>query len=226
MRTMEDIYERNKEINGYLCCDLSNFKNICTRIEEELAKEDTDLQVCMDEMCSLTGIYEEGTVIDYSKYRINTGSVYDRKFRIPSAPHLDSKEIIKSDFKIAKHQIESFFIEFFCDGAFEITKERLFMLPYWCVDWYWYDNQSRRFIDACKKANKLIGCKKDQEMSEYYAEESEQKRWKFEEIYYSDYNGGRVRASFKNEDDCMMWGYHHEAILEDDGLYWADTPAY
>ena len=225
MRTMEDIYKRNKEINnGYICCDLSNFQGICRRIENELAKENTDLQLCMDDMSSLTSIYEQGTVINYSKYRINTDSVYNRVFRLPHSDNCTAKEIITNDFKIAKNQIESFFIEFFCDGAFEITKERLFLLPYWCVDWSWYNDKSRRFIDACKVANNIVGYTGDQESSEYYYKEGK-KRYGFEEIFYSHYNGGRIRASFKDIEKCLQWSYHHEAN-EEDGLYWAEQPCY
>lgn len=219
---MEDIYKHNKEVNnGYLCCDLSNFRIICNRLENELAKEDTNLEKCVDEMRCLTGIYSDATTLDYSKYA-DTSNVYDIKFTIPTSEFVDSKTIIKNDFEYTKNELESFFIANFVDGAFEITKEVL-KLPFWCVDWSYYDSNNRRFIDACRTANQLVGYNGDEESTKYYAEGKE--RHKFEEIYCSHYNGGRVRASFKNIEDCLQWSFHHEAN-EEDGLFWAEQPCY
>lgn len=223
MRTMEDIYKRNKEVNnGYMCCDLSNFQGICKRLEEELSKDNPNLEQCVDDMRSLTGLYKEATTLNYRKFA-DTTNVYDIRFTIPTSEFLDSKTIIKKDFEVTKRQIESFFIVNFVDGDFEITKEILFRLPYWCVDWSYYNRKNRRFIDACKVANNLIGYKGDDETSKYYEEDKE--RFGFEEIFCSHYNGGRVRASFKNMDDCLLWSYHGEAN-EEDGLYWAEQPMY
>ena len=223
MRTMEDIYKRNEEVNnGYMCCDLSNFKGMCERLEKELSKDNPNLEQCVDDMRSLTGIYEEATTLDYGQFA-DTTNVYDIKFTIPTSKYLDSKTIIKNDFEFTKNEIESFFIANFVDGGFEITKRVLFELPFWCVDWDFYNRKNRRFIDACKSANELVGYKGDDETSQYYEEDKE--RYGFEEIFCSHYNGGRVRASFKDEGDCLQWSYHHEAN-EEDGLYWAEQPMY
>ena len=223
MKTMEDIYKRNEEVNnGYMCCDLSNFKGICEVLDKELAKEDTDLKLCVDYMRSLTSLYNDACTLDYSKFA-DTTNVYDIKFTIPTSKTTDSKTIIQKDFEFTKEQIESVFIEKFVDGHFKITKEILEDLPYWCVDWDYYNRSNRRFIDACREANKLVGYTGDEESTQYYNEDKD--RYNFEEIFCSHYNGGRVRASFKNIEDALIWSYHHDAE-EEDGLYWAEQPCY
>ena len=216
MRSFEDVCKQDKEANnGFLSHNLNNFKVTCDRIQQALTLN--ELEKATDEMCTLINIFKGATDINYNQYRINTGSVYDRKFK---APH---KSRIKNDFNQAKNEIESFICKNYRCGAFKITKEVLFELPYWCVNWDYYNSTNRRFIDACKVANKLVGFNGDEESSKYYAEDKEV--WNFEEIFYSHYNGGRIRASFKNIDDCLQWSYHKEANKED-GLYWAEEPAY
>lgn len=221
MRTFKDVCKEDKEANnGFLSCDLSNFRSTCHLIQKKL--ESNELERATDEMYCLTSLFEDATDVNYSKYRINTGSVYDRKFKIPQSDLMDSKSIIENDFNRAKEQIETFICQNYKSGNFEITKEVL-ELPYWCIDWHWYNETNRRFIDACREANKLVGYNGDEESTKYYEEDKE--IWNFEEIFCSHYNGGRVRASFKNIEDCLQWSYHGEAIKED-GLYWAEEPAY
>lgn len=223
MKTIQEIYKNNEKVNnGYLSCDLSNFRGVCVNIKKAL--ELNQLERATDEMCCLTRLFDGVTDVDYSKYRIETGSVYDRRFKVPQSDDKDSKTIIQDDFDKAREEIETFICQNYKDGAFEITKEVLFELPYWCVDWGYYNRTNRRFIDACKIANDLVGYKGDEESTEYYAEDKE--RWGFEEIFCSHYNGGRVRAGFKDLGDALVWSYHHDATKEDDGLYWAEQPCY
>ena len=215
MRSIEEVFRENKEANnGYVSCDLSNFRICCKRIQESL--DANDLERATDEMCSFTSIFRGVSDIDYKQYKIDTGSVYDRRFNAPTF------DVIQNDFNDAKTQIETFICQNYKSGNFEITKEVL-ELPYWCVDWHWYNETNRRFIDACRVANELVGYNGDEESTKNYEEGKE--RWNFEEIFCSHYNGGRVRASFKNIEDCLQWSFHCEAN-EEDGLYWAEQPCY
>lgn len=190
------------------CCSVSNFLHFCKRIPESIQSKNK--KEAIREMSHMTHLYGYATNIRYSEEISLIADI--------------SLQAIECDFNIAKKEIEAYFCENFVTGDFEITQEIL--EKHWdMVDWDAYHNTTNRnFIDACKKANEIVGYTKDDEISKYYAEDGKD-RWNFEEIFYSSYNGGRVRASFKDEMDCLLWGYHHEAI-EEDGLYWSETPAY
>ena len=206
----KDINELVKDVEKfhpiYLCESLSNFLGLCRQIKKAL--KDADFKTATDEMHRLTHLYQYATHIRYDWAK--DGQRFNRNF-------------IEADFQVAKEEIEEYFCNNFVTGNFEITIDIL--NKHWdMVDWDAYYNESnRRFIDACKKANEIVGYTGDKECSEYYAEDK--KRFGFEEIFYSHYNGGRVRASFKNETDCLLWSFHSEAIKED-GLFWGEQPAY
>lgn len=192
------------------CCSVSNFLGLCKNFARAMLEEDKEKAIA--ELSSMTHLYRYATNVKYSK-----------EILLVANP---SFEAIKCDFHIAKAEIEEYFCKNFVTGNFEITADVL--NKHWdMVDWDAYHNKTNRnFIDACKKANQIVGYKKDDEISANYAEASEKERWNFEEIFYSSYNGGRVRASFKSIEDCLRWSYHCEANLEDDGLYWGEEPAY
>lgn len=101
------------------------------------------------------------------------------------------------------------------------------MLDDWAYNWEKINETPRSFIDACKKANKLVGFTGDDEMSEFYYDWEKEHYPSLVEIYYSHYNGDRVIAAFKNINDAIKWeingcGY----INEEDGLFWCEQPAY
>ena len=53
MRKIEEVFRENKEANnGYVSCDLSNFRILCNRIQQHL--NDNDLEKATDEMCSFS----------------------------------------------------------------------------------------------------------------------------------------------------------------------------
>lgn len=219
---MEDIYNHNKEVNdGYMTCDLSNFKNICRRIEEELNKASTDLEICVDEMCSLTSIYRDATDVDYSKYRINTGNVYDRKFEIPTSNRVDSKTLVTNDFNRAKSQIEAFFIDNFHDGDFKVTK-RVLELPYWCIDWEYYNRNPNRFVEICRKTDEEQGLdeakpnvamcyKNDYGALDVYMSRYNQRAYiKFDSVSNSKQAVGDLETEYRE--------------YNDDDTFWVDVP--
>ena len=191
------------------CCSVSNFFIFCRKFADAILEENKEKAI--EELSSMTHIYQYATNVKYSK-----------RILLVANPSL---EAIKCDFHIAKAEIEEYFCKNFVTGNFEITADIL--NKHWdMVDWDAYHNKTNRnFIDACKKANEIVGCTKDDEISHNYAKDGKD-RWNFEEIFYSSYNGGRVRASFKKIEDCLQWSYHHEANLDKDGLYWAEEPAY
>ena len=199
----QDIIEDVKKNNSF-CCSVSNFIGLCNLIEKALKV--ADLETAIDEMHRLTHLYAYATSVKEYKWA------------------RDGEEFNLADYKTAKTEIETYFCNNFVTGKFEITEDIL--NRHWdMVDWDGYYNQTnRRFIDACKKANQIIGYTGDEESTKHYTEDKE--RFGFEEIFYSHYNGGRLRASFRNEDDALLWGFHGDAHLEDDGLYWAEQPAY
>ena len=204
--TYENFQDIIKDVekNNSFCCSVSNFVGLCNQIEKAL--EIGNVETAIDEMHRLTHLYAYATSIkEYGWAK-------------------DGEEFNLTDYLIAKTEIEVYFCENFVTGKFEITEDIL--NRHWdMVDWDGYYNKtSRRFIDACKVANKIVGFTGDKESSEYYTEDKE--RWNFEEIFCSHYNGGRVRASFKDLGDALLWSYHQDAQLESDGLYWAEQPCY
>lgn len=193
------------------CCSVSNFLIFCRKFAQAIESENKEEAV--KELSHMTHIYRYATDIRYSEEILFVADM--------------SLEAIKTDFEIAKADIEKYFCKNFVTGDFEITEDVL--EKHWdMVDWDAYHNATnRRFIDACKEANKIVGWKKDDEISAtYWEDEQDAKRYKsMKEIFYSDYNGGRVRASFSDEWECLDWSYHKEANFEN-GLYWAEQPAY
>lgn len=196
------------------CCSVSNFLIFCRKFAQAIESENKEEAV--KELADMTLLYRYATSIQYKYYKdaISVDNI--------------SIEEIKRDFESARKEIEEYFCKNFITGDFEITEDIL--KRHWdMVDWDAYHNTTnRRFIDACKEANKIVGWKKDDEISAtYWEDEQYDKRYKsMQEIFYSSYNGGRVRASFTDASDCILWGFHREANLESDGLYWAEQPAY
>lgn len=215
-QNIDEIIEDLKKYHTYGVsgvCSISNFFIYCKNIEKAIKLENK--KEAVEDMTHMTHLYKYATKIRYSKEILLVADI--------------SLEAVKCDFDIAKSDIEKYFCENFVTGDFEITQEVL--NKHWdMVDWDAYHNKnSRRFINAIKKANKVVNYNKDDEISaKYYGEQSEKERWNFEEIFYSTYNGGRVIASFKNLDDAIKWAYPSDLSLdkESDGLYWAEQPAY
>lgn len=216
---MEKIYKRNKEINNGLLCDsLRNFKLLCEGIPTSI--EENKLTTAIDQMRSLTGIYKPVPRLNYDIYRIND-DYYNLKYRIPKAPNMDSKEIIMNDFIYTKLQIETFFKRNFVDGEFKVTKNIL-TLPYWCVDWDWYNKTNERFVKICREVDKLVGNKHGEELRKIYMDDD---RYKFVDLYAADYNG-RVYAKFKTVEDAMAWAEPYYWISEEENGVWANLPYY
>lgn len=195
------------------CCSVSNFLIFCRRFAQAIESENKEEAV--KELADMTHLYRYATSV---RYRYYEGAI--------SVENVSIEEIHK-DFESARKEIEEYFCKNFVTGDFEITEDVL--KRHWdMVDWdAYYNETNRNFIDACKKANKVVGWKKDNEISAIYWEDKQNDdRYKsMQEIFYSTYNGGRVRASFTDEWECLDWSYHKEANLED-GLYWAEQPAY
>ena len=207
--TFEELKEDvRKWHNGHLTCEISNFEIFEDRIISAI--KNNDAETIIDEMASMTSIYEYATSIRYTKEMKNVVKM--------------SIQAMATDFTVAKLEIESYFCKNFITGDFEITKDVL-QRHFDVVDWdaYW-NASSSNFIKGCKIANKIVGYTKDDEMTEYYKEDVD--RHHFKDIYYSSYNGGRVTASFERCEDAITWNYFGDATEEADGLWWSEQPAY
>ena len=210
--TYEDFQTLKQDVKQYhpivLPCVISNFEICQDKIISAITNRDVDKAI--DEMASLTGLYDYATEIKYDKQMKSIVKM--------------SIEAIATDFTIAKLQIESYFCHNYITGDFDINKEVLEANPF-MVDWdaYW-NTTSARFIQGCKIANNVVGFKKDAEVSKYYEEDKD--RWNFKDIFYSSYNGGRVTASFEKEEDALQWSHMGYVEKESDGLWWSEQPAY
>lgn len=218
---IREIYKKNKEENGgYLSCDLSNFKNICKKIQESL--DDNNLEIAVDNMSSLTTIFNDATNVDYRKYRIDTGSVYERKFKIPKSDFVDSKTLIKNDFDYARCQIKSFIEQNYKSGEFFVSKKVL-KLPFWCVDWRYYNDKTERFVKICRKVDEkfnLDKANKDYELA--YRNE-----YNALDVYFSRYNQ-RCYLKFASISDAKRavgeLPTEYGEYNEEDGTIWVDVP--
>ena len=208
----ESFEELKKDVKQYhpivLPCEISNFEICQKRIISAIKNQDIDEAI--DEMASLTALYDYATDIKYTK-------------EMKSVVRM-SIEAISMDFTVAKLQIEEYFCNNYITGHFDINRKVLETNPF-MVDWdaYW-NKTSARFIQGCKLANDVIGFTKDSEMSKYY--EEDRNEWNFKDIFYSTYNGGRITASFEKEEDAIAWNYYGDANKESDGLWWSEQPAY
>ena len=198
-------------------CELNNFISLCKVIAKNIAENNRESAI--KEMHRLCHLFRQATVVDY-KNEVNIDDVYN--WKVTSTKTLIE---VKKDFNVAKKQITAFIEEYYKFGEFNIIKE-VFKLPYWCVNWDYYNSDGFRFIKACKEANKLFDNNRDEEVTKYYEEEGKAE-YGFEIIFYSSYNGGRVRAGFRNKEDALYWDYFGDAHFEEsNGLYWAEQPAY
>lgn len=194
--------------NGYLVCAISNFEIFEDKIISAI--KNNDAKTIIEEMASLTAIYNYATSIKYTKEMANVVTI--------------SIQAMAMDFTVAKLEIEDYFCKNFITGDFAITEEVL-NKHYDMVDWdaYW-NASSSNFIKGCREANKLVGYTKDAEMTEYYREDAD--RYHFKDINYSSYNGGRVIASFEQCEDAMAWNIYGDANQESDGLWWSEQASY
>lgn len=217
----EKLCEENKKVNnGYLSCDLSNFKIGCKRVQEAL--NNNNLEQAVDEMYCLTGLFKQATSINYEHYRIDTGNPYDRKFKVPKSDDIDSKTLIQNDFKHAKKQIQSFIEKYYCFGEFEVT-EVVLNLPYWCVDWDFYNDNRERFVDICRKTDAKFGLGKARiNVDKAYREE-----YNALDVYFSRYNQ-RCYLKFASISDAKEAVGEYETEYgeynEEDDTIWVDVP--
>lgn len=217
----EEICEANKKANnGYLSCDLSNFRGCCKLVQEAL--DNNDLEKAVHEMYCLTGIFSEVSPIHYERYRIHTGNPYDMKFRIPKHRYLDSKEIITKDFECVKEKIRTFIEENYHFGEFEVTKAVL-TLPHWCVDWDFYNKNTDRFVEICRKTDAKFGLDKAQQgYDRAYREEHNAL-----DVYFSRHNQ-RCYLKFASISDAAdavgIYETEYGEYNEEDGTIWVDVP--
>lgn len=218
---IKKIYEKDKKDNeGYLSCDLSNFESCCNRIQQSL--DGIDLEAAVDNMCALTSIFKEATNINYNKYRIKTKTVYERKFIIPTSEFVDSKTLIQNDFDYARNQIKSFIEQNYKSGEFFVSKKVL-KLPYWCVDWRYYNQYTERFVKICRKVDEEFGL--DKTNKNY--ESTYRNEYNALDVYFSRYNQ-RCYLKFASISDAKKavgdLPTEYGEYNEENGTIWVDVP--